>query len=194
MVKFGYCSQFHQNFTNSFCIFLPKNYKAKVQFEKSCKKLKTLSYKKAVRKMLVKFDYWCHHYNSSKTTTTILFSFFNCSLQKVPNKLVIVFPPKKWYVSISNKRIFIIIIIISLYLRGLKFVLFFFFHPSETWREITNIYHYYLWNSFLFKLSRHIQLRPCKTGKFPLRPYQNDYGNWQLEWNAELRLTIRITN
>jgi len=28
-----------------------------------------------------------------------------------------------------------------------------------------------------------ISLRPCETGKFPLRPYRNDYGNWRLKWN-----------
>ncbi len=26
----------------------------------------------------------------------------------------------------------------------------------------------------------HFCLRPCASGKFPLRPYQNNYGNWRL--------------
>jgi len=29
----------------------------------------------------------------------------------------------------------------------------------------------------LLHKSRHLKLRPCKTGKFSLRPYQNNYGN-----------------
>ncbi len=29
----------------------------------------------------------------------------------------------------------------------------------------------------LFALKHPFFVRPCKTGKFPLRPQQNDYGN-----------------
>jgi len=35
-----------------------------------------------------------------------------------------------------------------------------------------------------FTISKNtFKVRPCKTGKFSLRPYQNDYGNYRLRRN-----------